>query len=90
MENPDQVCHLLWPSVQTSTMDELLVDDSAAMILVGDSVTLRMTAAEMAPGASGRKAVVSMMQEDHDSCGLLGKWPCCSASRSLWRSIIYN
>ena len=39
MENPDQVCHLLWPSVQTSTMEELLVDDSAAMILVGDSVT---------------------------------------------------
>ena len=37
-------------SVQTSAMDELLVDDSAAMTLVGDSVTPRMTAAEMAPG----------------------------------------
>ena len=26
-----------------------------------------MTAAKMAPGALGRKPVVSMMQEDHDS-----------------------
>ena len=33
------------------------------MTLVGDSVTPRMTAAEMAPGARGRKPVVSMMQE---------------------------
>ena len=54
-------------SGQTSAMDELLVDDSAAMTLGGDSVTPRMTAAEMAPGARGRKPVVSMMQEDHDS-----------------------
>ena len=59
-------------SVQTSAMDELLVDDSAAMTLVGDSVTPRMTAAEMAPGARGRKPVVSMMQEDHDSADYLG------------------
>ena len=55
-------------SVQTSAMDELLVDDSVddsvAMTLVGDSVTPRMTAAEMAPGARGRKPVVSVMQED--------------------------
>ena len=59
-------------SVQTSAMDELLVDDSAAMTLVGDSVTPRMTAAEMAPGARGRKPVVSMMQEDHDSADYSG------------------
>ena len=59
-------------SVQTSAMDELLVDDSAAMTLVGDSVTPRMTAAEMAPGACGRKPVVSMMQEDHDSADYSG------------------
>ena len=59
-------------SVQTSAMDELLVDDSAAMTLVGDSVTPRVTAAEMAPGARGRKPVVSMMQEDHDSADYLG------------------
>ena len=59
-------------SVQTSGMDELLVDDSAAMTLVGDSVTPRMTAAEMAPGARGRKPVVSMMQEDHDSADYSG------------------
>ena len=58
-------------SVQTSQMDELLVDDSAAMTLVGDSVTPRMTAAEMAPGARGRKPVVLMMQEDHDSAHYL-------------------
>ena len=42
-------------SVQTSAVDEMLVDESAAMTLVGDSVTPRMTAAEMAPGARGRK-----------------------------------
>ena len=71
MENPDQVCHLL-SSVQTSAMDELLVDDSAAMTLVGDSVTPRVTATEMAPGARGRKPVVSMMQEDHDSVDYSG------------------
>ena len=59
-------------SVQTSAMDELLVDDSAAMTLVGDSVTPRMTAAEMAPGARGRKPVVSMMQEDHDAADYSG------------------
>ena len=59
-------------SVQTSAIDELLVDDSAAMTLVGDSVTPRMTAAEMAPGARGRKPVVSMMQEDHDSADFSG------------------
>ena len=58
-------------SVQTSAMDELLVDDSAAMTLVGDLVTPRMTAAEMAPGARGRKPVVSMMQEDHSGSGLV-------------------
>ena len=45
-------------SVQTSAMNELLIDDSAAMTLVGDPVTPRMTAAEMAPGARGRKPVV--------------------------------
>ena len=59
-------------SVQTSAIDELLVDDSAAMTLVGDSVTPRMTAAEMAPGARGRKPVVSMMLEDHDSADYSG------------------
>ena len=59
-------------SVQTSAMDELLVDDSAAMTLVGDSVTPRMTAAEMAPGARGRKPVVSMMQEYQDSADYSG------------------
>ena len=53
-------------------MDELLGDDSAAMTLVGDSVTPRMTAAEMAPGTRGRKPVVSMMQEDHDSADYSG------------------
>ena len=59
-------------SVQTSAMDELLVDDSAAKTLVGDSVTPRVTAAEMAPGARGRKPVVSMMQEDHDAADYSG------------------
>ena len=42
------------------------------MTLVGDSVTPRMAAAEMAPGARGRKPVVSMMQEDHGSADYLG------------------
>ena len=59
-------------SVQTSAMDELLVDDSVAMTLVGDSSTPRMTAAEMAPGARGRKPVLSIMQEDHVSADYLG------------------
>ena len=57
-----------YSSVQTSAMDELLIDDSAAMTLVGDSVTPRMTAAEMAPGARGRKPVVS----DHDAADYSG------------------
>ena len=59
-------------SVQTSAMDKLLVDDSAAMTLVGHSVTPRMTAAEMASGARDRKPIVSMIQEDHDSADYLG------------------
>ena len=42
------------------------------MIRVGDSVTPRMTSAGIASGAHGRKPVVSMMQEDHDSVDYLG------------------
>ena len=70
MENPDQVCHLLWPLIiRVFRHRQWMVDD---LTLVGDSVTPRMTAAEMAPGARGRKPVVSMVQGDHDSADYLG------------------
>ena len=68
MENPDQVCRLLGPLIirvfRHRQIHELLADDSVAMTLFGDSVTLRMTVVG--------KPVVSMMQEDHDSADFLG------------------